>query len=161
MRMRLEIHGCPKAQPRPRAFFNKHTGRAQLAEKGTAEEWKSAIARAVLDCPSKPVDPYEGSVVVITRFRMPRPKAHFNKGGLTPRAPRQDEHTKRPDTDNLEKAVLDCLSDLKVWRDDSQVGLLLSHKRWTTRTPGASILIVTMENQLARMIIELLARILN
>lgn len=159
MRMRLEIHGCPKAQPRPRAFFNKHTGRAQLAERGTAEEWKSAIARAVLDCPTKPVEPYEGSVAVVTRFRMPRPKAHFGKHGLLDRSPHQDEHAKRPDTDNLEKAVLDCMGDLKVWRDDSQVGLLLSHKRWTTRTPGAKILVMAIDDPDTVWILELMQRL--
>lgn len=37
--------------------------------------------------------------------------------------------TKRPDLDNLTKSILDCLTDMELWADDSQVACLMLTKR--------------------------------
>lgn len=50
-------------------------------------------------------------------FLFPRPKRLDRKrdpDGLIP-------HTSKPDLDNLTKAVLDALTEVGFWRDDSQV----------------------------------------
>lgn len=114
----IVVEGEPKAQPRVKAarrgtFIHIYTP-------GGAKEWKKAVQHAALqeqlerrmarlDCPLR-VDMY---------FRMPRPKAHFLRGVLRSTAP--SWHVKKPDKDNLEKAVMDALTDAGIWRDDSAV----------------------------------------
>lgn len=76
----------------------------------------------------RPIFP-SGPVRVTCEFVFPRPKSHFtSKGQIKADAPVW--HTQKPDRDNLDKAVLDTLTKIEMWRDDSQVcsGQLL--KRW-------------------------------
>jgi Holliday junction resolvase RusA-like endonuclease len=120
----FDVYGIPKAQPRPRAFARKMGNKyvARVFEAGTAEEWKSLIAAAAK--PHTPPTPILGPVCVDLTFFFPRPKSHFrtgkNAGALRDDAPLW--HTGKPDRDNLEKAVLDALTQLGgFWRDDSQV----------------------------------------
>jgi Holliday junction resolvase RusA-like endonuclease len=120
----FDVYGIPKAQPRPRAFARKMGNKyvARVFEAGTAEEWKSLIAAAAK--PHTPPTPILGPVRVDLRFFFPRPKSHFltgkNAAFLRDDAPWW--HTAKPDRDNLEKAVLDALTQLGgFWRDDSQV----------------------------------------
>lgn len=63
--------------------------------------------------------PWEGPLCVNVSIYFPRPKAHSNKKGLKPDAPRF--HTSKPDRDNCDKAILDALTNLGIWKDDSQV----------------------------------------
>jgi Holliday junction resolvase RusA-like endonuclease len=65
------------------------------------------------------------------QFFFTRPKSHFtSKGAPNPRAP--VSHTKRPDIDNLVKAVMDAVTDTELfWFDDSQVVELLVSKSWS------------------------------
>jgi len=37
-------------------------------------------------------------------------------------------HTKKPDIDNLLKNILDCMTSLKFWKDDSQVSIVEGYK---------------------------------
>jgi Holliday junction resolvase RusA-like endonuclease len=37
--------------------------------------------------------------------------------------------TKRPDLDNLTKSILDCMTDMELWADDSQVACLMLTKQ--------------------------------
>ena len=95
---------------------------ARVFEAGTAEGWKSLIAAAAK--PHTPPVPILGPVRVELTFVFPRPKSHYrtgkNAGVLRDDAPTW--HTSKPDRDNLEKAVLDALTQLGgFWRDDSQV----------------------------------------
>jgi Holliday junction resolvase RusA-like endonuclease len=46
--------------------------------------------------------------------------------------------TSRPDTDNLQKMLKDCMTDLGYWRDDAQVASELTEKFWAER-PGIFI----------------------
>lgn len=110
--------GIPKAQPRPRAFAKKF-GNGQVAarmyDSGTAEEWKSQICRAIERC--LPPVPAEGPICVSADFIFPRPSCLERKRDPTGRIP----HTRRPDRDNLDKALLDCLKTIGVFKDDWQV----------------------------------------
>ena len=47
-------------------------------------------------------------------------------------------HTSRPDLDNLEKSLLDVLTRLNFWTDDSLVAEKRTSKRWGAR-PGIEI----------------------
>jgi Holliday junction resolvase RusA-like endonuclease len=139
------VTGEPKAQPRPKAFARNFGGgkwQARVYDPGTAEAWKSLIAlEAKRYIPDVPL---QCPVAVQLVFLMPRPKGHYRSNGeLKPTAPRF--HTGRPDCDNLAKAVLDCLTQLGLWRDDGQVSMLHTVKRYAGKAPsGAEISINTL-----------------
>ena len=107
------VVGMPKATPRMKAFVKGK--RAGVYDPGGANDWKALVfMQAKKYCPPQPID---GGVRCDITFYMPRPKKFDSKkypGGLIP-------HTSKPDRDNLEKAVLDALTNVGMWRDDSQV----------------------------------------
>ena len=135
------VPGIPKGQPRPRAFAIH--GKARMYDAGTAEAWKGAIAAVVI-----PDAPIIGPVSVSIFHYMPRPKAHFytgkRAGQLRENAPTM--HTGTPDIDNLVKAALDALTQVSLWRDDSQVCALTTSKRYGYPT-GARIIIREMTTE--------------
>lgn len=138
------VPGTPKAQPRLRAFYDKHIGQARVYDAGTAEGWKGQVALA--SRAFKPLSPMAGPLYVSIRFQMPRPKSHYrtgkHAGELKPDAPYW--HTGKPDRDNLEKAVLDALTELGFWQDDGQVCAGPVEKVYS-QSPGANIEIETIK----------------
>ena len=138
----FRANGIPKGQPRARAFAFK--GRARMYDPGTAEAWKSDIARA---CESmqglRLPDPIRLCVV----FYFPRPKSHYRANGkLKDTAPRVI-HDQKPDVDNALKCVADALTHIGAWIDDDQVCEMIGHKRWEQpgdAGPGAVITIHTL-----------------
>jgi Holliday junction resolvase RusA-like endonuclease len=120
------ILGTPKAQPRPRAFARN--GKARMYDPGTAEAWKSDIAGQTKKLHHMQL---EGPLKVYLFFSFQRPKSHFKTDGksLKPNSPKR-YFTKKPDADNLAKAVLDALTAMGVWKDDSQVVILDTTKAW-------------------------------
>lgn len=52
----------------------------------------------------------------------------------------------RPDTDNLEKLLKDCMTRVGFWRDDSQVCREEVTKRWSREKPGISIKVVNLDD---------------
>ena len=45
----------------------------------------------------------------------------------------------RPDTDNLQKLLKDCMTEVGFWKDDSQVAVECIGKMWTREKPGIHI----------------------
>lgn len=133
----FRANGIPKGQPRPRAF--SRGGRAAVYDPGTAEGWKGDVARACAEL--------EGAAIfvplsVTLTFYLPRPKGHYRTNGqLKPSSP-VFMHTGKPDADNLAKAVLDALTNIRAWLDDDQVCELTIRKYWEqpqTHAPGCMI----------------------
>lgn len=126
----FEVYGDPKGQPRPRAF--KRGNHAAVYDPGTAEGWKSSIAiaaqhqipKAPLDCPVK----------VKMQFFFKRPQRLLSARA----ADGHIVHTAKPDCDNLEKAVLDALTQIGFFRDDSLVCDLHTEKFYSRKNgrPG-------------------------
>ncbi len=122
--------GIPKGQPRVRAFVRgRHAG---VYDPGTADDFKASIHLAARSAmrpfADRPIFP-SGPVRVTCEFVFPRPKSHFtSKGQIKADAP--VFHTQKPDRDNLDKAVLDTLTKIEMWRDDSQVCFGQLIKRW-------------------------------
>lgn len=143
----LFVAGDPKAQPRPRAFarkFGNGTVQARVYDAGTAEGWKGAIALAIR--PHLPSPALAGAVRVDADFIFARPKCLKRKCDPA----REFEHCQKPDRDNLEKALLDCLKTLGVFdRDDSQVCAGEVRKLWAAKhatTGGLRLTISVLES---------------
>jgi Holliday junction resolvase RusA-like endonuclease len=141
------VYGEPKAQPRPRAFARN--GRAGIYDPGTAEGWKGAIAAALHAHAGRLVT---GALRVDLEFYFARPKSHFGTGRNANRLKLSAPiwHTKKPDIDNLEKAVFDALSEksgIGLWKDDTQVLESRSKKLFADRSQaGMQIDIYAIEN---------------
>lgn len=129
--------GEPKGQPRPRAFAMK--GRVRVYDPGTAEGWKSQIAIALRGHYKAP-PVFTGPVSCTLQFTMPRPQSHFRTGRHAGelREGVATFHAGKPDADNLAKAVLDALTTIGIWKDDSLVARLIVVKLYGKR-PGCYI----------------------
>jgi Holliday junction resolvase RusA-like endonuclease len=105
----LFIAGVPKAQPRPRRgkYGNFYSNTPAI------EAWKKEIADAFI--PYRNRQPLNEAVHLRLDFFMPIPKSMKIKEG------QQIPHTKKPDSDNLLKAVQDAMSRAGVWKDDALV----------------------------------------
>ena len=138
----LFIPGIPKAQPRARA--TSRGGRfTRMYDPGTAEAWKGCIALAIRD--HMPAAPMDGPVRVDLTFLLPRPKRLMRK-----RDPDGAMYcTAKPDRDNLDKAVLDCLTEMGMWRDDAQVvdGRLRKMYAPKDGRTGVELRITQLENE--------------
>ena len=69
-------------------------------------------------------------VEITARFQ--RGKSHFGVDGVTLNANGREwiEPTKKPDTDNISKIILDTFTHNGVWPDDSQVTRNVQEKVW-------------------------------
>jgi Holliday junction resolvase RusA-like endonuclease len=115
------VEGQPRPQPRPRKgrygnFYNPDS----------ADSWKEAVQAAFM---RKRKPQITGPVYLRIRF-------FFHKEGVSGEL---IPHTVKPDKDNLEKAVMDALTDIKIWRDDCQVYGGNAAKYWTPVKSGALI----------------------
>ena len=132
------VRGKPRPQPRQRHFAMKtKNGRyqARAYNPGTAEGWKAQIALVAKGY--LPTTPLDGPVCVSLTFSMPRPKSHYRTGKyageLKITAPYW--HVKGSgigggDRDNLDKAVLDTLTQIGMWHDDGLVCAGTIQKRY-------------------------------
>ena len=141
----VRVNGVPVAQPRARARVRgRH---AQVYNPPTADAWRQAVRLVVRDevARSRPFKEEE-AVAVQLEFIMPRPKSHMgtgrNAGQVKPSAPAL--YRKKPDLDNMCKAVMDELQgDGQLVHDDSQGVALSATKRYgeMDELPGVSILV--------------------
>lgn len=118
------VYGLPVAQGRPRATVI--AGHAHVYDARTSRDWKRLVAWTAAQ--QRPAKLFDGPLDVAMHFRLPRPKS-------LPKRVRH--HIKRPDLDNLAKAVKDALRGV-VYRDDAQVIWLLVAKEYG-EAPGVRI----------------------
>lgn len=79
--------------------------------------------------PFKPPNPYEGAIELHVVWLFPKGKSHkHNEWRIT-----------KPDTDNLEKMLKDCMTEVGFWKDDAQVVKETVEKRWSDEPTGISI----------------------
>jgi len=70
--------------------------------------------------PFRPKEPMEGAIALKAVWYFPKGKSH-----------KADEwRVTRPDTDNLEKMLKDCMTELSFWKDDAQVAKETAEKVW-------------------------------
>jgi len=133
----LVIAGTPRARPRPRHAariirgkavsmtyqptkirINRKTGKPDpySVAWARAQEWYEAV-RAALWKHGRPAEPWTGPVCCTIDVYFERPQ-RLNKKSSPEEAIR---HTASPDRDNLDKSILDALTEAGLWEDDAQV----------------------------------------
>ncbi|MDR2717705.1 MAG: RusA family crossover junction endodeoxyribonuclease [Treponema sp.] len=132
----LFVNGIPKAQPRPRMTVNGH-----VYNPSSADAWKEEVKAAFISCRRPMItEPIRLKVY----FFMPVPKGMkivCKDGHYMP-------HIKKPDADNLLKAVMDALTEVGVWKDDAlafwteAVKFYAANENYHEKT-GAQIIIET------------------
>jgi crossover junction endodeoxyribonuclease RusA len=137
------IAGVPKPQPRARAY--KRGDHAAMYDPKTANGWKNAIALAAM--PHRPASPLTGPLRVDIDFFMPRPKRLMRKRDPDGAIWCYDKG--RNDRDNLDKAVLDTLTDIGMWEDDGQVccGEICKYFHAKDGRPGAAVVVQRVEEK--------------
>ena len=120
MRVEICIPGVPVAQPRAKATtFGGHT--RLYTPDAKVRPFKEAIRILFAEAYQGP--PTEKPVIVQITAVFPRTKGMIHKKKPMPRVP----HAKKPDSDNVAKAVCDALNQI-AWRDDSQCHYLIVQK---------------------------------
>ena len=138
------VSGIPKAQPRHR------NTRARLGQKldGTpfiihghiytpdsVKEWKEIVSAEFM-ARRQPV--ITQPVKLTVYFYIPSPKSNKKQIEDYP-------HTKKPDADNLVKAVMDAMTEANVWTDDALVFAPLAEKWYSSVKTGARIKVEVWE----------------
>ena len=113
----IVVSGIPKPQPRGRSSgFKRGDGGvgSRIYDPGSADAWKAIVYQEAIKL--RPPEPLEGPLRVDVDWYLPRPKTRLRK----------KDHdgpiwcAKKVDRDNLDKAVLDALTMVGFWVDDSQ-----------------------------------------
>ncbi len=107
----VEIPGQPHAQGRPRA--RAIAGHAQIYERAEDRDWKLEAREHLIEVDCEPLD---GPVMLRILAVFACPKSAHRKLTQVPR----HFHAKRPDADNVTKALKDAASGI-LWYDDAQV----------------------------------------
>ena len=84
----------------------------------------------------RPDEPIEGAVALTTTWLFPKGKSH--KDG--------EWRVTRPDTDNLQKLLKDCMTRCGYWKDDAQVVREVAEKKWSDDPTGIYIEIERLED---------------
>jgi Holliday junction resolvase RusA-like endonuclease len=126
----FRVYGIPKGQPRIRR--SKSGG---VYTPGTAKSFKEAVQIAAIGA-GLHGRALCGPVRIDERFLFPYPKrlAEAVLKGPIP-------HTTKPDRDNCDKVVLDALTQINAWRDDSLAfaGILEKWYATPSKAPGVEI----------------------
>ena len=83
----------------------------------------------------RPVVPIAGPVALTTLWLFPRGRSHKNG----------EWRITKPDTDNLQKLLKDCMTKCGFWKDDAQVVREIVEKRWADDPTGIYIEIEELE----------------
>ena len=85
----------------------------------------------------RPKEPLKGPLSLTVLWLFPKGKNH--KDGTW--------RITRPDTDNLEKMLKDCMTRCGFWKDDAQVVKEYVEKKWSENPVGIEIEIVELEGK--------------
>jgi Holliday junction resolvase RusA-like endonuclease len=147
-RFDLFVPGRAVPQGSKSAFISKSTGRPIVVDKDVRlPHWRAKITAAAItrlqeyDASRYPLT---GPVGIRVTFIMERPKGHYGSGRnantVKPGSPKYP--ATMPDIDKLLRAVLDGLTDARIWLDDGQVVWCQTTKQYPehwTAGPGVDI----------------------
>ncbi len=83
----------------------------------------------------RPDEPLTGALTLRTMWLFPRGKSHKNG----------EWRITKPDTDNLQKLLKDCMTKTGFWHDDAQVVREVVEKKWSDEPCGIDIEIIELE----------------
>ncbi len=83
----------------------------------------------------RPDEPLTGALTLRTVWLFPRGKSHKNG----------EWRITKPDTDNLQKLLKDCMTKTGFWHDDAQVVREVVEKKWSDEPCGIDIEIIELE----------------
>jgi crossover junction endodeoxyribonuclease RusA len=109
-------------------------GKPLFFDPAPVKEAKQELTAYLL--PHKPEVPLEGPLSLSVIWLFPKGKSH--KHG--------EWRVTRPDTDNLEKMLKDCMTRTGFWKDDAQVVREVVEKRWSDEPSGIYIEIEKLED---------------
>ena len=110
-------------------------GHPQFYEKPAAKEAKKLLIAELTKY--KPEQPLQGPIRLCVDWVFPKRKIDKFIGIKL-------KDTK-PDTDNLQKGLKDCMTKVGFWNDDAQVALEYVTKCWTSIEPGIQITVEEVE----------------
>ncbi len=84
---------------------------------------------------NKPGRPFEGPVELKAVWMFPKGRSHRHG----------EWRITKPDTDNLQKLLKDCMTKCGFWKDDAQVVRETVEKKWTNDPTGIFIEITMLE----------------
>ena len=120
-------------KPPTKTYQEKRLG---VTKKGRAYTYEDAELKAVRQKLTAhlgkhaPVTPLDGALQLVTKWCFPVAGKHKN----------HEWKTSKPDTDNLQKMLKDCMTECRFWHDDAQVASEVTEKFYCT-VPGIFILI--------------------
>lgn len=141
MRIDYTVIGIPKPQARPKVFHRAlKSGKSFTTTYSPKTDWFHLVYVETLRQKEKFHSRFAGSLRVHLVFCMPIPKSISKKKRL-------ELHyvSKKPDVDNLAKAVMDAINNVGIWEDDSQVSVLEVSKIYSDE-PRCLITIEELEN---------------
>ena len=101
-------------------------GRPMFYDSPRLKEARRVFLEAL--APFRPGIPFTGPVSLTVRWFFPSKQHRDGSWRVT-----------RPDTDNLQKLLKDCMTEAGFWADDAQVCMEHAEKRWTRVRPGIEI----------------------
>ena len=114
----------------------RHVGNGVMVEScKRVKPWRETIKFALRGADGQPVARFEGALVCILDFILPRPVSTPKK--RTPAA------VKKPDLDKLTRAVFDAVKDAGAINDDAQIVKMAARKRLANigEVPGLKLLL--------------------
>lgn len=146
--IRMWVEGEPAGQPRHRARAmprgrkrrgeeQKYIAQIYSGKTKAATAWKSALAYTAKR--HRPTEPITGPVEVWIDVYFSRPQRLSRKKDPDHRL----WHDCKPDRDNVEKLILDMLTELGFWGDDAQVCAGAVRKYYVAKgaSPGALVIV--------------------
>ena len=131
--------GTPRPGGSKRGFLvpgTKHVSITDASKK--VKSWRETVKAAALREYDGPL--LSGALELGLLFFFSRPRAHYGTGRnfelLKPSAP--TEHTQKPDTTKLVRAVEDALNGV-IWIDDRQIVWQVARKQWVDRAKRSGV----------------------
>ena len=140
MIVEFTVVGIPKPQARPKVFHRTlKSGRPFIHTYSPKSDWYHLVYVKALEEKEKLKTRLSGALGLALRFGLPIPKSISKKK-------KKALHyvSKRPDIDNLAKAVMDAINQVGIWEDDSQIAVLEVSKTYEEE-PSCKILIEEMK----------------
>lgn len=140
--LEFTVIGCPKPQQRPRI-----ASRGKFSKMySPSSEWKQQVIVASSKL-AEQGNYYDQAINVCIYYYFDRPKAHYGTGKNSDniKSSALEHHIKKPDLDNLNKAVLDAMTDAKLLKDDSIITHINAIKKYNNDklTPQRATIVIT------------------